>query len=79
MDTAKNRAIGACLRQARKESGLTQVELASRLTLPQSFVSKLESGERSLHVSEFFTYAAALGVEPQDLFSSIELQIKQGT
>lgn len=79
MDTAKNRAIGACLRQARKESGLTQVELASRLTLPQSFVSKLESGERSLHASEFFTYAAALGVEPQDLLSSIELQIKLGT
>lgn len=79
MDTAKNRAIGTCLRQARKESGLTQVELASRLTLPQSFVSKLESGERSLHMSEFFTYSAALGVKPEDLLAKIELQIERET
>lgn len=53
------------------------MELASRLTLPQSFVSKLESGERSLHVSEFFTYSAALGVRPEDLLAAIELRIER--
>jgi transcriptional regulator with XRE-family HTH domain len=34
------------LRQARLDAGLTQVDVAKHLRKPQSFVSKLESGER---------------------------------
>ena len=40
------------LRQVREEAGLTQVELATRLGKPQSFVSKYESGERRLDLVE---------------------------
>jgi transcriptional regulator with XRE-family HTH domain len=49
---------------ARKKTGLTQVELASRLSRPQSFVSKVERGERRLDVVEFFEVAEAIGFEP---------------
>ena len=40
------------LRQVRLDAGLTQAELALRLGLPQSFVSKYESGERRLDILE---------------------------
>lgn len=44
-------------RRARKDAGLTQVEVAKRLGLPQSFVSKCESGERRVDVVELDTFA----------------------
>jgi transcriptional regulator with XRE-family HTH domain len=49
------------LRQLRREAGLTQVEVAERLEVPQSFVSKYESGERRLDVIELRYVARALG------------------
>lgn len=49
---------------ARKESGLTQADVALRLKRPQSFVSKYEHGERRLDLVEFLEVATALGVDP---------------
>ncbi|MGP0018514.1 MAG: helix-turn-helix domain-containing protein [Candidatus Sulfotelmatobacter sp.] len=40
------------LKQARVEAALTQVEVAKILKRPQSFVSKIESGERRVDVVE---------------------------
>jgi transcriptional regulator with XRE-family HTH domain len=40
------------LKQARQEAGLTQVEVAQKLNLPQSYVSRCESGERRVDVVE---------------------------
>jgi len=40
------------LKQARVEAGLTQVDVANSIKRPQSFVSKIESGERRVDVVE---------------------------
>ena len=40
------------LKQARLSAGLTQKEVARKLGKPQSFVSKVESGERRLDAIE---------------------------
>ena len=45
------------LRDARREAGLTQVEVAKALRRPQSFVSKCESGERRVDVVELEDFA----------------------
>jgi transcriptional regulator with XRE-family HTH domain len=50
--------------QARKTASLTQVELAVKLSRPQSFVSKYERGERRLDVVEFLEVARAIGFDP---------------
>jgi transcriptional regulator with XRE-family HTH domain len=46
------------LQKARKEAGLTQVEVAKLLKKPQSYVSKVESGEQRLDVVEMRHFAA---------------------
>ncbi|MFC1625414.1 helix-turn-helix domain-containing protein [Patescibacteria group bacterium] len=40
------------LKKARIDSGLKQEEVAKKLDKPQSYVSKIESGERRLDVAE---------------------------
>ena len=67
-----NRAIGRCLKETRVRQGHTQSQLAEALGRPQSFVSKIESGERSLHLSELFDYACALGVSAEGLVRDID-------
>ena len=48
--TAEYAAVLALLREGREAAGLTQVQLAKRLKQSQSFVSKVEVGERRLDV-----------------------------
>ncbi len=50
------------LKTARLEAGLTQAELAQRLGVNQSFVSKYESGERRLDLIELRNICKALGI-----------------
>jgi transcriptional regulator with XRE-family HTH domain len=45
------------LRQARRDAGLTQVEVAKRLGRSQSFITKAENGERRLDVIELRAFA----------------------
>jgi transcriptional regulator with XRE-family HTH domain len=57
--------------QARKEADLTQVEVASRLDRPQSFVSKYENGERRLDVVEFLDVAKAIDFDAVKLMRKL--------
>ena len=51
------------LRGIRVDAGLTQSELASRLSRDQTFVSKYESGERRLDVLELREVCRAIGTD----------------
>lgn len=44
--------LAANLKQARIDAGLTQVEVAKELSKPQSYISKIESGEQRIDVIE---------------------------
>lgn len=52
-----DQALGQCVRQARKDAGLTQPQAAQLLGRVQSFVSNTETGKQGLKVSELFTLA----------------------
>lgn len=54
------------IRELRKESGLTQLELATLLEKPQSYVSKYESGERRLDL-----------IEVRDICSKLNLSLEE--
>ena len=45
------------LKQARIDAGLSQQAVADKLGKPQSYVSKIESGERRLDVAELNKFA----------------------
>ncbi|MDP3764852.1 MAG: helix-turn-helix transcriptional regulator [bacterium] len=45
------------LKEARIESGLKQEEVAERLGKPQSYVSKIERGERRVDIAEIKFFA----------------------
>jgi len=51
------RKIIECLKEARLGARLSQQEVAERLDKPQSYVSKIESGERRLDVAEVKKFA----------------------
>jgi transcriptional regulator with XRE-family HTH domain len=67
--------------EARKSAGITQVELAERLGEHQSFVSKIETGERRVSPVELLVVLSALNVDPVVFIRGLaqELNIEPGT
>lgn len=70
--SAKHRALIAVMVEARHAAGLTQRELAAKLKRSNSFVWKLEAGERQLNVLEFIEISRVLGVKASTLMTKIE-------
>lgn len=62
----------AALKQARKAQGITQMQLAEALGRPQSFIAKIESGERRLDVVEFVNLARLVGLALEDVLKEIQ-------
>lgn len=59
------------LKNARKARGITQAQLAEALGKPQSFIAKVENGERRLDVVEFVHLARLVGVEAGAILAQI--------
>jgi transcriptional regulator with XRE-family HTH domain len=64
-------ALRQMLQDVRHQSGLTQVELAKKLGRGQSYVSKIERGERYLDVLEFILWCEACHANPESVLSQI--------
>ncbi|WP_185715769.1 MULTISPECIES: helix-turn-helix domain-containing protein [unclassified Burkholderia] len=70
-NTPQYRALLDRLIAARKASGLSQADLAARLGRPQSFIAKIEIGERRIDVVEFLELARILGVSPASVLENL--------
>lgn len=62
---------------ARKAAGLSQVELAEMLGKPQSYVSKVEAGDRRIDIVEYVRLAGHLGLEPEILLKELATDLEQ--
>jgi transcriptional regulator with XRE-family HTH domain len=60
--TQSNDEFRALLKELRVRKGLTQADVAERLRLPQSYVSKVETGERRMDFVETAAFCDAIGV-----------------
>lgn len=66
------------LKEIREREMTRQVDLASRLGRPQSFVSKYESGEKMLNLLELKEVCDALGIALSEFISLFEGEINAG-
>jgi transcriptional regulator with XRE-family HTH domain len=66
--SAQHRVTILAIVEARQAAGLTQRELAAKLGRSNSFVWKIEAGERRVDILEFIEIARCLGVDPVGLF-----------
>ncbi len=69
LHTKRYKAFLVRLRQAREETGLTQVQVAKRLGRSQTWLSKCELGERRVDFVELEDIAAAYKV-PLEFFGT---------
>ena len=69
------RAVQALLREIRLDAGVTQQELAARLGIPQSFISKYEAGTRRLDICELRRVLAALEVSLEDFLRRLDARL----
>lgn len=73
LGSARHRALIAYLTEARERAGLTQTELAEKLGEYQSFVARLESGQRRVDVVEFLELAEILKFAPESALNAIRM------
>jgi len=71
--------LGRVLVEARERAGLKQSDVAARLGLPASYLSKVENGTRRLDVIEFIRIADAMGIDPAEIVSEIKQKLTQGS
>jgi transcriptional regulator with XRE-family HTH domain len=67
--------LGEVLVSARERAGLRQSEVAARLGLPASFLSKIENGTRRLDVIELIQIAAAMHTDPVEIVRELRNRI----
>jgi transcriptional regulator with XRE-family HTH domain len=64
---SQRKSLGLWLRLCREEQGLSQRELAERLSLDYyTFISQLENGRGKIPVHRYEEWAHALGQDPKD-------------
>lgn len=68
--------LGRVIAAVRKRCGLKQMEVAARLGLPASYLSKIEKGNRRLDVIELIRIAEAMDVDPAALLAELHGELE---
>lgn len=76
--TEEYAALLVLLRETREAAGLTQVQLAARLGQSQSFVSKMEKGDRRLDLIQLRTICSVLGTTLPQFVAKLEAALAKG-
>lgn len=59
------------LREARLAAGLRQLDVAKALDRPQSYVAKIESGERKIDFIEVIDFCKVVDLRPEKLLKRL--------
>jgi transcriptional regulator with XRE-family HTH domain len=73
--TREYRVFTQALRAARNRAGLTQIQLAKKLGITQSYLSKVERGERRLDLVQVRTWCQALGMSLAQFVADFESRV----
>ena len=72
LNSRRHKSLVDLLVKRREVIGMTQAELAARLGQYQSFVARLESGQRRIDVVEFLELSEILGFDAVQAFKTIK-------
>ena len=72
LNKKEHRILLEQLYRLRMSSGLRQADLAEKLGVPQSFISKIESGERRTDLIELREICVALGSNLREFINEFE-------
>ena len=75
--TPEYRVLRELLRELREREGVLQADLAERLGVPQSYVSKSENGERRLDVLEVREWCRGLGVAFVEFSKELDRRLRR--
>ncbi len=67
----RERKLRELLKEARLDRELRQIDVATSLGRPQSYVAKVESGERTLDFIEVLDYCKAIQLEATSLVEKL--------
>lgn len=70
--TETNDLFRALLKELRLKKGLTQADVAIKLGVPQSYVSKVEIGERRMDFAETAAFCEAIGTSISGFATAFE-------
>lgn len=73
--TSEYAVVLRLLKETREQAGLTQTDLAKKLRQSQSFVSKIECGDRRLDVIQLRTMCRHLGLALGDFVEKLEREL----
>lgn len=69
--------LGQALIRARERVGLKQSDVAARIGLPPSYLSKIENGTRRLDVIELVRIAEAMEVDPAEIVGDLQQELRK--
>lgn len=77
LHTKEHKALIKTLYSLRVGTGLRQVDLAERIGEPQSFISKIEQGERRLDLIELRIIIRAMGASLPEFIEQFEKNLNE--
>jgi transcriptional regulator with XRE-family HTH domain len=76
--TREYRILLRILRSKRQQNRLSQDDFAKKLGVPQSFISKIESGERRIDIVDLFRFCEVLNIDVVQFIKELVKEIKIG-
>jgi ribosome-binding protein aMBF1 (putative translation factor) len=72
LESRRHKALITLLIERRKAAGMTQTQFADRLGEYQSFIARLESGQRRVDVVKFLELAEVLGFDSGRVLAAVK-------
>jgi transcriptional regulator with XRE-family HTH domain len=69
--------LQSLLKEIRQDKGILQIDLAKNLNVPQSFISKYESGNRRLDILELRQVCQAVGISLEEFIQKLEERLNE--
>ena len=69
--------LGQAMVRARERAGLKQSDVAAKLGLPPSYLSKIENGTRRLDVIELVRIAEAMKIDPAEIVGDLQQELRK--